>query len=1220
MQREDGYSKLAVHKVWRLNNQKKTMKRFLFLILIIAGTAGLQADNWITITENNANESNIQLVNSNISQTTLNFNLSGFWYNEVETDLGTAWNINIEGSAKRLEQGRPALPLFATSVVIPAHAKMKVEAVSSNYVEYQNILIAPSKGNFDRTIDPSTVPYEFGPQYDRNEFFPTITTDLRQPYIIRDFRGQTVLINPFVYNPVTKVLRVYYEITLDISEDGISNINTLSSDAIPENIDKSFSNIYQQHFINYQSSDDRYDPVGEHGNMLIISYGDFMDEMIPFIDWRTKTGTSVEIIDVAEIGNTSQIKTYIADYYNDNGLTFVLLVGDSPQVPSSVTGGNDSDVDYSYIVGNDHYPDLFVGRFSAENTTHVATMVSRTIAYERTPEELPWYADAIGVASNQGPGDDNEYDYEHIRNIHENKLFPFTYNYGYEFFDGSQGGEDATGNPNPSQIATAINAGASIINYVGHGSNTSWGTSGFSNSNVNNLTNTGKLPFIISVACVNGNFVGHTCFAEAWLRAEDNGEPTGAIAAFMSTINQSWDPPMRGQDEMNDILTEADEDNIKRTFGGITMNGCMGMNDSYGAAGYEMTDTWTIFGDPSLMVRTAEPQILTVDHLSTLFIGASSLVVNCDAEGAIVALTMSGNIIGTAVVESGSATINFEALNDVGVMDIVVTAFNYIPYESTIEIVPADGAYIVYSENTINDAAGNNDGLIDYNESVMLSIALSNIGTEDADGVNATISTDNEFVTITDGTETYGTITAESTVSIEDAYAFDVTSDIPDGSLIKITILVADAAGRQLWETSFNLFAHAPLLNFESFIIDDNAGNQNGKIDPGENVDIIVNISNIGSSEAFNTLAVLSTTSSYLTINGSEFDLGNLEGGNNADAVFNVTASDETPDGTVAEFDLDINADFEINTAASFATFIGQKPVIIINYSTQSSSADEMMSCFNVLTVGAEQTQGAFPEDLSIYKSVFIILGVYPNNHALTTEEGDQLSEFLENGGKAYMEGGDAWAYDTQTAGHQKFMIEGVADGTGDLNTILGYEGTWLQGYSFNYGGENSYIDHLVPLEGANIILENDSPIYGVSISYETEVYKTIGSSANFGGLVDEAGSTKDGLMAEYLYFFNVNFIWTDIDNNRLDEAKVSAYPNPFDNVVNISVDLPDTQIIDISIYDMTGKRVTTLVNSEVQEGRHIYNWDAKSSPAGIYFYSVKTANQNYTKKLILTK
>jgi len=208
-------------------------------------------------------------------------------------------------------------------------------------------------------------------------------------------------------------------------------------------------------------------------------------------------------------------------------------------------------------------------------------------------------------------------------------------------------------------VAEGINSGATIINYTGHGSTTSWSTSGFSSNNVNNLTNNGKLPFVIAVACVNGNFVNSTCFAEAWLRAENNSEPAGAIATFMSTINQSWDPPMRGQDEMNDILTEAYPDNIKRTFGGITMNGCMNMNDVYGSGGYTMTDTWTIFGDPSLEVRTAAPQDLTVTNPSTIFLGSSSTTITCDAEGALATLSMDGEILGSAIVEGGSATITF---------------------------------------------------------------------------------------------------------------------------------------------------------------------------------------------------------------------------------------------------------------------------------------------------------------------------------------------------------------------------------------------------------------------------------------------------------------------------------------------------------------------------------------------------------------------------------
>jgi hypothetical protein len=65
------------------------------------------------------------------------------------------------------------------------------------------------------------------------------------------------------------------------------------------------------------------------------------------------------------------------------------------------------------------------------------------------------------------------------------------------------------------------------------------------------------LPFIFSVACVNGNFPGQTCFAEAWLRSTRSGEPIGAIGAYMSSVNQDWAPPMQAQDHFNDVYAAA---------------------------------------------------------------------------------------------------------------------------------------------------------------------------------------------------------------------------------------------------------------------------------------------------------------------------------------------------------------------------------------------------------------------------------------------------------------------------------------------------------------------------------------------------------------------------------------------------------------------------------------------------------------------------------------
>src|SRR6056297_3694807 len=122
----------------------------------------------------------------------------------------------------------------------------------------------------------------------------------------------------------------------------------------------------------------------------------------------------------------------------------------------------------------------------------------------------------------------------------------------------------------------------------------------YSQTDVNNLSNDHKLPFVISVACVVGDFTSQTCFAETWLRATNNGNPTGAIVFCGSTINQSWASPMCAQDEMNDLLVA----NSYITYGGVFVNGMFQMIDEYGSDGENMADTWTVFGDPSVQMRT----------------------------------------------------------------------------------------------------------------------------------------------------------------------------------------------------------------------------------------------------------------------------------------------------------------------------------------------------------------------------------------------------------------------------------------------------------------------------------------------------------------------------------------------------------------------------------------------------------------------------------------
>ena len=877
------------------------MKKVLFtLIALFIFVVGFSA-NWVPLGSEKPVPADVQLVSSNIQTSTIHFSLKGFEMIPLATPHGTSYVIGVGEATPMLVGGAPDLGKLTASIIIPDQEKMEVTVVYSNYKDFPGIEVAPSKGNLYRNTDPAATPFTWGKVYTENKFFPENTVELREPYIIRDYRGETVIVYPFQYNPVTKTLRVYTDIEIMVSGTGEQGLNPLFRKGELTKVNSEFSKIYQQHFLN--AGHTRYTPVDEQGKMLIISYGSFMSAMQPLVDWKNQQGIPTEMVNVAAIGTTAAaIKAYILNYYNNNDLAFVLLVGDGPQIPTNTGGslGGPSDNAYGYLVGNDHYPELFVGRFSAENVAHVQTQVARVLGYEKNPlTTVDWFSKGLGIGSDQGPGDDNEYDYQHIRNI-RTKLMNYNYTAVAELYDGSQGGVDAPGNPTPAMVATVLNAGAGIVNYCGHGSQTSWGTTGFSNSNVTALTNDNMLPFIWSVACVNGDFVSGTCFAEAWLRATHNGQPAGAVATLMSTINQSWNPPMAGEDAMDDILVETYANNIKRTFGGISMNGCMAMNDEYGSGGTEMTDTWNCFGDPSLMVRTAMPQPIAASHPPTIFLGASEFTVNADAEGGLVALTINNQIIASANITGGIAMLSFDALTALDTIKVVITAYNRLYYEANVPIIPAQGPYVTYASHTINDAGGNNNGVVDNGETILLGIALKNVGVEPASGVSATLSTSDTYVTVVDASQSYGLIPAGETVNAPDGFSFVVSNSVPDQHSVLFNLVITD--GTNTWNSSFAVTVNAPALTVGTMTISDPTGNGNGRIDPGETVDIMITSSNTGHNDALNTLGSITTGCTYITLNNASYSFNTLTPGQTATATFNVTASADAPVGSIADF------------------------------------------------------------------------------------------------------------------------------------------------------------------------------------------------------------------------------------------------------------------------------------------------------------------------------
>jgi len=221
---------------------------------------------------------------------------------------------------------------------------------------------------------------------------------------------------------------------------------------------------------------------------------------------------------------------------------------------------------------------------------------------------------------------------------------------------------------------------------------------------------------------------------------------------------------------------------------------------------------------------------------------------------------------------------------------------------------------------------------------------------------------------------------------------------------------------------------------------------------------------------------------------------------------------------------VEISADRGIATLATFSLVIGKLPLLVVDYDGNTNSGTVLKSAADGLGLLSEYAQ-VMPASLDNYKSVFVCLGTYPDNHVLSTADGQIMKDFLDAGGRAYMEGGDTWKYDPQTPVHIMFHIMGVEDGGADLGNVLGLPGTFTEGMSFIYSGDNQYIDRILNQGSSWPIFKNNDPFYYNTIAYDDgAVFKTIGSSSEFGGLEDGTyPSTKMHLLEEYLNFFGID-------------------------------------------------------------------------------------------------
>lgn len=610
---------------------------------------------------------------SDVWHTIVRFEVGAFDKNPVKTDRGTYYKISCSREALLTNKGEPELPQLLRNIIIPDDRDMEIKVLSSEYRDFEGLPVAPSKGLLPRSADPDTIPYTFGPVYDSDAWYPSRLAEITGPFIMRDFRGTAIELNAFQYHPKTQVLRVYTSVTVEVRIVGPSRVNVLERRKEPRKRVRAFEEIYRNQFINYSFSQTKVDYLGESGDMLIITSDGFHDYMMPFVEWKRQKGIKTTIVDVSTIGNdTTSIKAFIQGYYNDDttNLAWLLVVGDvdsvpTPYAPDGYQGAYSGPADpvYSLIVGDDGYPEIFVGRFSAEDTSHVQTQVNRSIEYEKDLAGGSWLHKGTCVASL------TEGDIRKARQIAE-LLRGFTYTHVDLMFE-----PDASG----AGLAFVLKQGRSIVSFAGHGAAYRWTldppgqTFEFTSDDVDELENYNELPFIYSTACnVGAMDFSYPCFAEHWLRATKSGFPTGAITVYMSSRVSVY----ANNEGMADLLVNE----------GMSAIGALCFNSLLGHSNFK---TQNIFGDPSLQLRTDAPQQLVVDHSGELDVGQTEYEVEVDGvEGALCALYNDGVLYGSAYSNFfGVATIPIEVLlPEDDSLTLTVTAFNKATYTDQVAI------------------------------------------------------------------------------------------------------------------------------------------------------------------------------------------------------------------------------------------------------------------------------------------------------------------------------------------------------------------------------------------------------------------------------------------------------------------------------------------------------------------------------------------------------
>ncbi|NOR17874.1 T9SS type A sorting domain-containing protein [candidate division WOR-3 bacterium] len=1222
--------------------RKKFISNKKLIIALLLSSCLLQA-GWIPFEHKGQNQMpEVRLVASNELSMTFDVQLYGCDAQLIDTkDMFNTNNevftlLTISDGYHMGEIGKPKLPVIKKTIGVPHNARIEIEVLRSEY----NDVSLPSFGIDNRIMPALESVLKLPGQkptlaideiiYGRDALYPQEIVRIEKVDVMRGHRLAVIEVAPIQYNPVSNMIRYYTDIEIKITFIGGDMAKT--KQLVAQDYSSLYEDFIKKRVLNYQffaNITRDVPPLPIH--YLIITHNNFQNQINNLAHWLKKKGFKVKVANQDSISpwTSANIENYIDDQVP--APTYLLLVGDVNggymPAPIGASSGKVTDLYYAELDGSGYLPDIFYGRLSCETETHITTMVDKILKYQKANMPTGWYKDDAFCA-----GNDN---YTVSEGTHNYCTSTFMDPNGYTTYKLYEQTYGAT----TQDIFDNVNAGRTLITMSGHGSDDGWHDGPpFTVTHVNQLTNGDRLTIATGHCCLANNFGSSTnpCGGESWIRKENGG----AVAYYGSAPSTYWDEDDWLQREWYeaiyaDSIFEHARFTLDGMYDGVELSGS-GLKRYY----YE---GYHVLGDPSLDLWTEIPDNMTVTHDAIVFPGASNFTVTVNHGG-----TPLQNALVCCWIPNQSPQIHVSDYTDVSgfvnlsispttpgdTMYVTVTKHNYIPYEGYCLVTSPSGPYIALGSIIINDAGGN--GQVNPGETVDLGIWAKNIGVETAYNVYGILSESDPYVTLTTDSSWYGNIQADDSSLSDPYYTFSVANNCPNNYAISFTLEFHDI-NDSIWTSNPSITVYAPVLTYQDVsVVNDNNGN--GILDPGEDADLIVTIENEGGATAENITSTLITSSSYITINDASGNFGTIDPGNtgtNSSDPYNVTADISTPTGTVVNFQVEVVSGVYTDTL-EFSLVVGKKHYYIWNPDPTPTPGQNMHTILTNLGYSGDYGI-SLAADLGLYQIVLVCVGIYSSNYIIDagSAEAAALVDFLENqDGLMYLEGGDVWYYDPPS-GYDfgpLFGIDAISDGTSDLYTVAGQSGTFTEGMSFSYGGENSYIDHLKSTGTGYVIFRNASNTDSCGVANDPGTYKTVGTSFELGLLTDGSPpSTREALLDSIMNFFGITTGIAEDDKGLaglpMKTMLNALYPNPFRRMTVIRFSIGQgAESIELKIYDAAGRLVKDFSHLALDALRPTQIiWDGtdqndRKVPAGVYFVDFRAGDYKKTEKAILLR